>query len=97
MESAIARPYCGYYPRIAQKAAALVQSVATNHGFSDGNKRTALILLNLFLFKSGYDLVAARGERLDEAVETVILGAVTHRLSFDDLVAWFSQQLAKQN
>jgi hypothetical protein len=44
IESAIGRPYTGYYPKIWQKAGALAQSVAGNHGFTDGNKRTALYL-----------------------------------------------------
>jgi prophage maintenance system killer protein len=43
VESAIARPYNGHYQPIARKAAALLQSISTNHGFADGNKRTAII------------------------------------------------------
>src|SRR5438445_194495 len=45
IESAIGRPYTGYYPRLHQKAAALVESLVRNHGFIDGNKRTAFIIL----------------------------------------------------
>jgi death-on-curing protein len=54
--SAIGRPYTGYYRPIARKAAALMQSIATNHSFNDGNKRTSIILLNLLLDRSGYRL-----------------------------------------
>ena len=53
IESAITRPYTGYYRPIAQKAAALLQSLATNHGFVDGNKRTAVFAMNLLLGESG--------------------------------------------
>lgn len=56
IEAAVARPYCGYYRSIAKKAAALVQSLASNHGFIDGNKRTALLMMNLLLLRSGYQL-----------------------------------------
>ena len=42
VESAIARSYTGYYLPIWKKAAALVESMAGNHGFADGNKRTTL-------------------------------------------------------
>lgn len=54
IESAVDRPYNGYHRAIHQKAAALLHAVAANHGFVDGNKRTALTLV----------LPAARIERL---------------------------------
>jgi death-on-curing protein len=47
IEAAIARPYSGYFKPIFQKAAALLQSVSGGHGFTDGNKRTAVILMHL--------------------------------------------------
>ena len=43
IESAIGRPYSGYYRPIYKKVAALTHSMCLNHGFVDGNKRTALI------------------------------------------------------
>jgi len=61
IEAAVARPYCGYYRSIAKKVAALVQSLASNHGFIDGNKRTALLMMNLLLLRSGY--FSSRRER----------------------------------
>lgn len=96
VDSAIARPYCGYYPRIAQKAAALVQSVAMNHGFTDGNKRTTLILLNLFLSKSGYELAPANPTRSNQEIETMILAVVRRQLGFADLVQWFERRLKRR-
>ena len=39
LESAIGRPYNGYYPRVWSKAAALVGSLVRNHPFADGNNR----------------------------------------------------------
>ena len=36
VESAIARPYSGYYRSINAKAAALIHSLAKNHGFPTG-------------------------------------------------------------
>ena len=46
LESALARPRATVfgqdaYPDLHTKAAALLQSLACNHGFIDGNKRTA--------------------------------------------------------
>jgi death on curing protein len=94
IESAIARPYCGYYPKISQKAAALVHSFATNHGFLDGNKRTTLILLSLLLEKSGYQFTMSGG-RANKELEQVILSVVRRETTFDKLVQWFDRRLAR--
>ena len=94
IQSAIARPYSGYYRRMAQKSAALVQSVATNHGFLDGNKRTTLILVKTLLDKSGYVLFA--NGNVDRPLENIILGIVGRQLGFDDLVQWFEARLRKK-
>jgi death-on-curing protein len=56
IESAIKRPYSGYYRDISSRAAAFVQSMSGNHDFNDGNKRTTVILTHLLLDKSGYEL-----------------------------------------
>lgn len=40
IESALARAYTGYHRPISRKAAAVLQSMAGNHGFTDGNKLT---------------------------------------------------------
>jgi len=47
IESAIGRPYSGYYRPIACKAAAMLHALVQNHGFVDGNKRTALLVTDL--------------------------------------------------
>lgn len=95
IESAIARPYVTFdgrprYPRIFQKAAALVQSLVKNHGFVDGNKRTALISLNTFLLRSGYALAASV---TDDDVESMILGTAESRIGYAGLVAWFKTRI----
>jgi death-on-curing protein len=41
LESAIMRPQIGYYDGIIEEAAALMESLAMNHAFVDGNKRVA--------------------------------------------------------
>jgi death-on-curing protein len=94
IEAAVARPYCGYYRTIAKKAAALVHSLASNHGFLDGNKRTALFMLNLLLRRSGYYLRAESPQQKNADAETMILGLVEHRMNFDDVVAWLEQRIA---
>jgi death-on-curing protein len=94
VESAIARPYNGYYRRIEQKAAALVQSMATNHGFADGNKRTTVILLHTMLTRSGYRLEAIASDRsIDHAVENIVLAVIFRRIAFRELVEWLDVRI----
>jgi death on curing protein len=93
IEAAIARPYCGYYRSIAKKAAALIQSLASNRGFIDGNKRTALLMMNLLLLRSGYVLRGESERQINTDVETMILALVQHHMSFDEVVAWLEQRI----
>lgn len=55
------------------KAAALTHSLAKNHGFADGNKRTALLTVLLFLARSGYRLT---GQTVVTDAEQMILDLV---------------------
>jgi death-on-curing protein len=96
VESAISRPYSGYYRKIEKKAAALVESMAGNHGFADGNKRTALILLHTLLTRSGYALSPVTNhEDMQDAAEKMILASVTKVMTFDDLVEWFEKRIRR--
>ena len=59
VESALARPQnlTAYGdPDAADLAAAYAYGLAKNHGYSDGNKRTAWVAARLFLADSGYAL-----------------------------------------
>jgi death on curing protein len=94
IEAAVARPYTGYYRSIERKAAALVESLACNHGFIDGNKRTALVMLQLLLIRSGYRLQGGGTLRqLNLEVEKMILDLVEHHMTFDQVVAWLEQRV----
>ncbi len=88
IESAIARPYCGYYRSIQKKAAALVESAAGNHGFTDGNKRTCLLLLLLLLARSGYRLERDGSPQTQEAVEEMILSVARGEIGFAAIEQW---------
>ena len=91
IESAIGRPYSGYHRSISSKAAALLEALVQNHGFTDGNKRTALLVTDLFIRRSGYELTLINGERFDDLIVSVAEGIV----SFDELKAWFKNRLFK--
>jgi death-on-curing protein len=96
VESAIGRPYNGYYRDIASKASALVESMSGNHGFTDGNKRTTIILTHLLLSRSGYRLRPLRTDGpLDVAMEELVLAVVRHELIFDQIVSWFEDRLCR--
>ncbi|MFD8257843.1 type II toxin-antitoxin system death-on-curing family toxin [Streptomyces griseoluteus] len=77
LESAVHRPSASMfgqeaYTDLFDKAAALLQSLAINHPFIDGNKRTAWVSCMVFLAMNGRQLRADidAGERLVIAVAT---------------------------
>jgi death-on-curing protein len=49
LEAALFRPQTGYYDDIVAEAAALMESLAINHPFVDGNKRIAFAAADVFL------------------------------------------------
>lgn len=54
IESALNRPFhtgfgADFYPELSQKGAALFHSLVCNHCFINGNKRTAVLALDMFL------------------------------------------------
>ena len=57
LESALYRPQSGYYDDLAQAACALLESLAMNHPFVDGNKRVAFGALEVFLMLNGHEVV----------------------------------------
>ncbi|HEX9466684.1 MAG TPA: type II toxin-antitoxin system death-on-curing family toxin [Alphaproteobacteria bacterium] len=95
IRSAVARPYNGHYLRIHHKAAALVESVINNHGFVDGNKRTALILLNTLLQRSGYKLRSDPKPETDRALEEMILAVATGGMRVAAITAWFKDRIER--
>ena len=58
LESALFRPQSGYYADLIEEAAALWESLAQNHPFIDGNKRTAFAVTYTFLLINGQRIVA---------------------------------------
>ena len=56
LESALMRPQTGHYKSLSLEAAALMQSLAQNHAFVDGNKRIAFATTAIFLRMNKYRL-----------------------------------------
>ncbi len=72
----------------ADLAAAYAYGLARNHGFSDGNKRTAWVVARLFLADNGY---RSRFDPADAVriIEAVASGTVPEAV----LAAWFRERL----
>jgi death on curing protein len=56
LDAALFRPQSGYYGDIVAEAAALMESLAINHPFHDGNKRIAFAAVDVFLRINGWRL-----------------------------------------
>src|SRR5271168_2513495 len=59
LEAALYRPQTGYYADLIEEAAALWESLAQNHAFIDGNKRTAFAVTYTFLAINGSRVTAS--------------------------------------
>lgn len=91
IESALARPIdlANYgTPDAADLAASYAYGFAKNHGFVDGNKRTAWIAARLFLADNGYRLSFDPLDAI-RIMEDVAGGSVTEA----ELAGWFRNQL----
>jgi death-on-curing protein len=78
VESALARPLnlAAYGdPDAADLAAAYAYGLAKNHGFADGNKRTAWVAARLFLADNGYAL-QVNGAEAVQMVEALAAGTM---------------------
>ena len=91
LESAVASQYQEVfgeelYPTIYEKAAAVIRSIIGDHPFSDGNKRTALLVGLTLLEINDIEFIAEQGELEDFAVEV----AVEH-LDITDISMWLER------
>ena len=94
LESALARPQnlvsCGD-PDVAACAAAYGYGLSRNHPFLDGNKRTAFVAAELFLFLNAYVLEAA-----DADCALTMLRVAEGSISEEDFAAWIRQNSRKR-
>jgi death on curing protein len=56
LESAVLRAQSGYYSGLIEEASALMESLANNHAFIDGNKRVSFVMTDAMLRAIGYFL-----------------------------------------
>ncbi|OGB24978.1 MAG: death-on-curing protein [Burkholderiales bacterium RIFCSPLOWO2_02_FULL_57_36] len=93
VESALARPeqlnvYGNPKPDAADLAAAYAYGLARNHGFSDGNKRTAWVIARVFLADNDINLQFSAIDAI-HAMESVASGSLEEK----QLADWFRQRI----
>ena len=93
LESAINRPYQTFdqnelYPLPVDKAAAIFESIISNHPFVDGNKRTAYVLMRLILLENNLDIHAEHDEKYE-----FVISAAKGEIKFDKIREWLTNHM----
>ena len=94
LASAAARPSttvfgADAYPSFAEKAAALMHSLARNHPLGDGNKRLAWSATRTFCLLNGRDL-----RYLVDAAEAFVFAVAAGELELPEIALWTEAHLA---
>ena len=74
------------YPSLYDKAAQLCYGIANNHPFTDGNKRTALHSMYVYLIINGFDIMATQQD-----VENMIIDVAAGNMTNTELVQWLQK------
>lgn len=74
------------YRDIFLKASCYFESLARNHPFIDGNKRTAVLATARFLFLNGYELTAS-----NKALENFTLRVVVKKIELPKIAVWLKE------
>lgn len=93
LESALARPrqFWSYgEPDLSDLAAAYGFGIARNHPFVDGNKRTAYVVMEMFLALNAIKLTAS-----DEDSVVTMLDLAAGNLTEQELSAWLRTHAAR--
>ncbi len=91
LESAVFRPQVGYYADAAEEAAALMESLANNHPFFDGNKRVAFAATHTFLLVNGCDLETDPLEAYEFMMSSIAKG----EFRFAQILGWIKSHIVK--
>jgi len=92
LEAALYRPQTGYYADLIEEGAALWESLAQNHPFIDGNKRTAFAVTYTFLSINGGRITA-------DALETYGFIISLHEsgtFNFERLTTWLRNNVTHE-
>lgn len=91
LESAVNAPFQTFggqdlFPGIYEKAARLLYGIANNHAFVDGNKRTAVHAMEVFLIMNRVSL----DYTIDE-MEIMVIGIADNTLTYEDAARWITE------
>ncbi|MXY25385.1 MAG: type II toxin-antitoxin system death-on-curing family toxin [Acidobacteria bacterium] len=89
LASALMRPQLGYYDGLIQEAAALMESLANNHAFVDGNKRVAFFVTDTFLRMNGHFINCDN----DEAYAFFMRMFEASLFRFTELISWLEEKV----
>ena len=89
LASALMRPQLGYYDGLIQEAAALMESLANNHAFVDGNKRVAFFVTDTFLRMNGHFINCDN----DEAYSFFMRMFEASSFRFTELNSWLEEKV----
>ena len=78
------------YPSIYDKAAQLCYGIVKNHPFTDGNKRTALHSMYVYLIINEFDITATQQE-----VEDLIINVAAGNMTNTKLAEWLRENTIK--
>lgn len=95
LESALAQPRVTVGGKFAhrtlfEKAAAYGFHLCKNHPFVDGNKRVAFVLMDLFLQKNGWEIVAE-----EEDAYSMVMALASGRLTKAQLTSWLKEHSSR--
>ena len=93
LESAVNAPFHTFggqdlFPSIYEKAARLLYGIANNHAFVDGNKRTAVHAMEVFLIMNRVSL----DYTIDE-MEIMVIGIADNTLTYEDAARWITEHV----
>ena len=80
------------YPSLYDKAAQLCYGIANNHPFTDGNKRTALHSMYVYLIINGIDITASQQE-----VENLIINVAAGNMTNTELAEWLRENTIRSD
>lgn len=80
-----------YYPTISQKAAALAWTIINGHVFIDGNKRTGISALMIFLRLNGFRLAGTDAEIMRVAIQ--VANAHGENYTREQFAEWVKKHL----
>jgi death-on-curing protein len=89
LESVLFRPQTGYYPDLISQATALFESLIINHPFTDGNKRTAFAMTDVFLRINGFRFQVDEKEIYHEMITLLN----SNQFQFKLLLPWMKKSI----